>query len=664
MSPETGLKSGCGVAAGGEWNGLSRSSFKSWSLFNAVGFIGAGARCNEKRHMKFAYYTFSLLAVAAQQTLAEDAVNLPGMVVTATRTALPETQLDAATTVYTRKDIERLQVKSVQDLLRGSTGIDLVENGGLGKNVSVFMRGTESDHVLVLIDGVKAGSVTLGTTRFEFLPIDQVERIEIIRGPQSSKWGSEAIGGVIQIFTRKGSQKDGHHVDLMAGGGEYETYRTAGTVSGRMQNTWYTLGASLMRSQGFNANEATSGFFGIDQPDRDGYKNAGLNARLGHRFDNGAEIEAFYLRAEGQTKYDNITFPGFDDDRADFVEQTVGATGSINFTDDWRSSLRLGQSRDDTDNFSREGQFLNRFGSTRWNASWLNEINITDNHQIAAGADYYLDTVDSNTAFTQTSRYDVGAFAEYHGRWFEQHFINAAIRWDHNESFGDVPTGSIGWRYQLPHGFSVLANYGSAFKAPSFNELYFPDFGNPNLDPEYSKSVETGVAGNHDWGQWQVRLYHTDIDNLIAAVMDPVTFQFSAQNVDKAQIEGIEAEIGTQLFGFNAKLTGNLLRAEDRTNNTRLPRRAAKTLAFDLSRSFGDLETGVAVLAQGDRFDDTQNTIRVPGFVTIDLRSAYHFSDNWEIRAKLNNLLDKDYQTAEHFWMPDRNYFISLHYRI
>lgn len=615
--------------------------------------------------MKFTYPTFSLLAaIAAQQALAEDAVNLPGMVVTATRSALPENQLDAATTIYTRKDIERLQVKSVQELLRGNTGIDMVENGGLGKNVSVFMRGTESDHVLVLIDGIKAGSVTLGTTPFQFIPIDQVERIEIIRGPQSSKYGSEAIGGVIQIFTRKGSQQDGHHVDLEAGGGEYETYRTAGTISGRMQNSWYTLGASLLRSQGFNASEATSGFFGIDQPDRDGYSNTGLNARLGHRFDNGAEIEAFYLRSEGETKYDNTTFPGFDDDHGNFVEQTVGGTASTNFTDAWRSSLRLGQGRDDQEYFRRTGQFLNRFGSTRWNASWLNEIAVTDDHQLVAGADYRLDTMDSDTKYTQTSRYDIGAFAEYHGRWFEKHLINAAIRWDQNEAFGDVPTGSIGWRYQWDYGISFLANYGSAFKAPSFNELYYPDFGNPNLDPEYSKSVETGIAGDHDWGQWQVRAYHTDIDNLIAAVYVGPPVWFMAQNVDKAQIEGIEAEIGTQFYGFNAKLTGNLLRAEDRSNNTRLPRRADKTLAFDLSRSFGNLDTGVALLAQGDRFDDTQNTIRVPGFVTIDLRSAYHFSDNWEIRAKLNNLLDKNYQTAEHFWMPDRNFFISLHYRI
>jgi vitamin B12 transporter len=632
-----------------------------------VDFIGAGARRDEERLLKISCYSVSLLAAAAavQQALAEDASILPGTVVTATRTAVPENQLDAATTVYTRDDIERLQAKSVQDVLRGSTGVDLVENGGLGKNVSIFMRGTESDHVLVLIDGIKAGSVSLGTTPFQFIPVDQVERIEIIRGPQSSKYGSEAIGGVIQIFTRKGSQQEGHHVNLEAGGGTYDTYRTAGLLNGRVQNTWYTLGASHMRSQGFNSVQATGGGeFAIDQPDRDGYTNTGLNARIGHRFDNGAEIEAFYLRAEGETKYDNITFPGFDDDHGNFVEQTVGAAAGMNVTGNWRSSLRLGQSRDDQEYFRRTGEFLNRFGSTRWNASWLNEIAVTDNHQVAAGADYRLDTLDSDTQFSETSRYDVGAFAEYHGRWFEDHFLNAAIRWDQNEAFGDAVTGSIGWRYQLPYGLSVLANYGSAFKAPSFNELYYPDFGNPDLDPEYSKSVETGIAGDHGWGKWQVRAYHTDIDNLIAAVLvDPNTLTYRAENVDKAQIEGIEAEIGTQMYGFNVKLTGNLLRAEDRTTNNRLPRRAAKTLKFDLSRSFGDFDAGVAVLAQGDRYDDTQNAVRVPGYVTVDLRSAYRFGDNWEIRAKLNNLLDKNYQTADNFWMADRNFFVSLHYR-
>jgi vitamin B12 transporter len=170
----------------------------------------------------------------------------------------------------------------------------MTQQGGYGKTTSVFMRGTNSDHVLVLIDGIKVGSVTLGTTPFEFIPIDQVERVEIIRGPQSSLYGSEAIGGVIQIFTRKGNTREKPSVTLEAGGGSYDTYRVAGTVSGKWKNNWYTLGSSGFGSHGFNARQPTSGPFGVDQPDNDGFDNAAVNARAGHRFENNAEVEAFF----------------------------------------------------------------------------------------------------------------------------------------------------------------------------------------------------------------------------------------------------------------------------------------------------------------------------------------------------------------------------------
>ncbi|MGZ8918574.1 MAG: TonB-dependent receptor plug domain-containing protein, partial [Methylobacter sp.] len=268
----------------------------------------------------------------AQQT-PTDLLTLPDMVVTATRTEVAKNQLASAATVYTRKDIERLQVNTLPDLLRGTNGIDIVQSGGYGKLTSVFMRGTNSDHVLVLIDGIKAGSVTSGTSPFEFIPLDQVERVEIIRGPQSSLYGSEAIGGVIQIFTRKGGQQEKPAVTLDAGGGSYDTLRAAGTVSGKWKNNWYSLGASHFNSQGFNARQPIPGPFEFSQPDRDGYYNTALNARVGHRFDNNAEVEAFFMRAEGRTEYDG-TFQN----KTEFIEQAVGASASMDILDNWQST--------------------------------------------------------------------------------------------------------------------------------------------------------------------------------------------------------------------------------------------------------------------------------------------------------------------------------------
>ncbi|MDD1641913.1 MAG: TonB-dependent receptor, partial [Methylococcaceae bacterium] len=345
-----------------------------------------------------------------------------------------------------------------------------------------------------------------------------------------------------------------------------------------------------------------------------------------------------------------------------FVNQVVGATGSMDIIDNWHSTLRLGQSLDDNDNFAPDGSFSSKFNSTRWNASWLNQFTLTDEHKLILGSDYRLDEVDSTEKYTENSLYDVGVITELHSQLWDDHFVNASVRYDNNQAFGDAVTGNVGWRYNWDYGISLLANFGNAFKAPSFNDLYFPNYGNPNLKPEESTSVETGLAGNHDWVQWEIRAYHTNIDNLITPTMNPVTFEFSAENIGKAQIDGIETEINLQWLGWNGKLSMNLLSPKNRETNARLPRRAEQTLAFDLSRTFGSFDVGANVLAQGDRFDNTQNTIKVAGYVTVDLRTAYHLNKNWMLSAKLNNLLDKNYQTVDTYNMPDRNFFVSVHY--
>jgi len=206
------------------------------------------------------------------------------------------------------------------------------------------------------------------------------------------------------------------------------------------------------------------------------------------------------------------------------------------------------------------------------------------------GSDYRLDEVNSSETYNQNSRYDVGVFTELHSQLWDDHFVNASVRFDNNQAFGDYVTGGMGWRYNWDYGISLLANFGNAFKAPSLNDLYFPNYGNPHLKPEESKSYEAGIIGNHDWGQWEVRGYHTNIDNLITPTMDPVTYNFSAENIGKAQIEGIETEIGSQLMGWNGKLTLNLLNPKNVETNARLPRRATEMLAFDLSRTFGSFD--------------------------------------------------------------------------
>ncbi|MDP2902763.1 MAG: TonB-dependent receptor [Methylovulum sp.] len=597
----------------------------------------------------------------AQETPTPDMTNLPGVIVTATRTATHQDQLATGATVYTRQDIERSQVKTLPDLFKGTIGVDIAQNGGYGQPTSLFLRGANTDHVLVLIDGIKVGSATIGTTPFELIPIDQIERVEIIRGPQSSLYGSEAIGGVIQIFTRKGSHNDKPQVTLEAGGGSYDTAHTAGTVSGKFANNWYNLGVSHINSQGFNNRQNSD-------PDRDGYENTSLNARIGHRFSEKSEVEAFFMRSEGINEYDS-TFGG---DNSAFVNQVVGIAGNMEVMDNWHSTLRLGQSLDELDTFLADNTFENRYNTARWNASWLNQLQLSDAHQLIVGTDYRVDEVESSDldsfnagfdTYSELSRYDVGVFTELHSRLLDKHFVNASVRWDENQAFGDYVTGNVGWRYNSDYGISPFASFGNAFKSPSFNQLYWPDTGfgggNPLLKPEESRSFEVGLAGGHDGLQWELRAYHTDVEQLISG-WPPV-------NVDKARIEGIEAQISTDLLGWHQKLAMNLLEPIDLETGQRLQRRSDKSLSFDLSRSWGAFDFGANVLAQGDRPDLDFSAwpatrVNLHGFVTMDLRAAWHVNKNWMLSAKLNNLLDERYQTANNYNTPDRNFFVSIHY--
>lgn len=593
------------------------------------------------------------LASAAQSD--QQAFSLPEMTVTATRSDTPSNELATATTVYTRDDIAQLQVRTLPELLNRTTGIDMTQNGGFGKTSSVFMRGTNSDHVLVLIDGIKAGSVTLGTTPFEIIPVDQIERVEISRGPNSSLYGSEAVGGVIQIFTRKGKQQDTPSISLDAGAGSFDTSQANGAVSGKWGNSWYSLSASHLDTQGINARQNSD-------PDRDGYYNTGLNARAGHRFANSAELEAFYLRSEGQTEIDGLY------KKTAFTNQVVGVSGSAQLADSWRSLLRLGQSRDDTYNFANNPTYNSRFDTTRWNATWQNDLKFSDAHKAVLGADYRFDEVESTTQYLRTERYDFGIFGELHSRVFDRHHLNASLRWDENQAFGDYVTGNFGWRYNWDSGISAFASFGNAFKAPTLNDLYYVDsfgsHGDPSLKPEESTSFEVGLSGRQTWANWEVRAYHTNIDNLITWVTDRDTFISTPRQMQKAQIDGLEFDVNKEIFGWRNKIAVQYLSPRDRTSNLRLVRRADTIVTYDLSHSFDAFDVGANILARGNSFEEDWlgERTQVAGFVTVDLRAAYRVTKNWTLSAKLNNLLDKDYQTVDTYNSLGRNFFFSVHF--
>jgi len=601
------------------------------------------------------------ITLFAHSSFAEtSASTVDAVVVTATRTARSADETLASVSVITRQDIERLQAQSVQDLLRSQAGISITNNGGAGKNTSVFVRGSASDHVLVLIDGIKVGSATSGTTAFQFLNIDQIDRIEIVRGPRSSLYGSEAIGGVIQIFTRKGSKKTTPNFSMSAG--KYNTKKVTVGVSGGGDRAWYNLGFSGLNSEGFNSCDGKpspggAGCFTTELDD-DAYQNQSGSVRAGYRFDNETELDVMLSRTYGSTEFDG----GFQNE-SDFLQQVLGVTVKFSPTDTWFSTLAIGRSLDESDNF-KDSAFSTRFNTERDSYSWQNDITIGDEDLITLGVDHVKDNISVITFanFPVTSRDNTGIFAQYQANVNDNDLI-ISTRHDDNERSGTHTTGSLSWGYPVNKKLRITASYGTAFKAPTFNELFFPGFGNANLQPESSTTFELALRGKTNWGRWDVTAYSTKVDELIA--FDANTF--APANIDTASIHGLEAQIQTQVSNWDIDANLTLLDTENESpgfnQGNELPRRYKQSFNINLDRDYGKFSTGISLHANSRTYDDLGNSRIIKAYTTVDLRAAYQFHKDWLLQARIDNVFDRDYETASFYNQAKGDFWLTLRYR-
>lgn len=589
-----------------------------------------------------------VLAALSPNAPAQAPMDLGTTVVTATRTAQTVDKTLAAVTVISRDDIERLQARSLEDVFETVPGAQVVNNGGLGQNTSLLLRGTNADHVLVLVDGIRVGSATLGLTAFQDLPLSQIDRIEVVRGPRSSLYGSEAVGGVVQIFTRKGG--DGFRPYASVTAGTYETREGTLGVSGGDAQGWYNLGVSAVRTEGFDSCLDFSACF-ADDPDEDGYGRHSANLRAGYRLEGGPEIDLHFLHAEGDNEFDR-----FVEEEAETVQQVLGGTVRFAPLRAWNVTLKAGRSRDESTNLM-DGVPQSRFDTRRHTMSWQNDVTLAPGQLLTLGADYHEDEIESSEPFPVTSRHDLGIFGQYQAG-IDAHDLQLSLRHDDNEQFGSHTTGSVAWGMNLNDGLRVTASYGTAFKAPSFNELYFPGFGNPDLEPERSSTVEVGLESLGPNGTWSLRGFETRIDDWIPA--------FPPENVNEARIRGLEAEGATKIGGWHLSGSVTLLDPENRSEGDDkgnvLPRRARQSAHLDANRSFGPLSLGLALRAQSHRYDRPANEVRMGGYALIDLRGEYRLGPDWRVQARIANALDKDYETAAFFQQPGRSLFVTLRY--
>lgn len=587
---------------------------------------------------------------------------LDPVLVTATRTSRSRSASLAPNTVITREEIERTQAQSVRELLQRSPGISVANQGGSGKITELRLRGTESDHVLVLVNGVRYNSATSGLAAVQDIPVGQIERIEIVRGPRSALYGSDAIGGVIQIFTRDGGEDAKPYFNV--GTGTYDTYEGQVGVAGGNDRANYSVSLGGKKTDGFDS--CTGRPFGApgggagcfaNEPDDDAYSRTSGSMRAGYRFANGVRLNAHALRVEGDNEFDGTAASG---NEAETLRQVYGISVGGRPDDAWNMELSLNRSRDESDNFFN-GRFINSIDSIRDTVKLQNDIALSPDNLLTIGADYRRSQVESTTQYNQTQRDNTGVFMQYLGMWGD-HELQLAARGDDNEQFGEHATGSVTYGWDFTDVHTVTVSYGTAFKAPTFDELYFPGLSNPDLEPEESRSLELGLTSNRAWGRWALRAYETRIDELIA-----LDSMFTPQNISETRLRGVEAEIGASFGAWLLNANTTWLDAKNRSDGANagneLPRRPEYSAQVDLDRRFGRFSAGISVFAASSTFDNVSNTRTLDGYEVVDLRGQMHVNTDWSVEARIGNLLDENYETAALYNQPGRNLFVTLRYQ-
>lgn len=584
------------------------------------------------------------IAVLPGLSLASEPYVAEPLVITSGRTPEPQAQATAASTVFERADIERLQVSSVAELLQRVPGLSVVRSGGTGSQTGVFLRGTSTAQTLVLVDGQRIAAASSGTSSLEFLAPEQIERIEVVRGARSALYGSDAIGGVIQIFTRKGDDQGlAPYVRLAAGSDS--TYQRSLGLSGGDQRTRFHLGAALDETAGI---DATRDGFGANGDD-DAYRNRSLSLSLSHRFDDSLQIGFNLLDQRGQVEYDDV-FSGSLPTTGYLLSSASGFIDA-QLSDSWSSRLELGHSEDKRDSGNDQpGGSVSQFNTYRDAANWLNTLTLTENHQLLLGLDWYEDRAQGTTDFVEDSRWNRAAFIQH--RYSGENFsTEIGLRHDDNQQFGDENTWNAALTLPLGNANDLILSYSEGFRAPTFNDLYYPDFcfgsmcfpsANPELTPERSRSYELQWRSRYsDTGSLQASVYRTEIEDAI--VLDE---NFIPQNVQTARINGFEAAVQQELFGWQGNLALALIDPRDRDSGHTLQRRAKRTLTLDIDRRFGDVSIGAGWRALSGRYDDAENQIRMSGYGLLSLRAAWQATQELGLSLKLDNLLDRDYAEA------------------
>jgi vitamin B12 transporter len=591
---------------------------------------------------------FTLTASAAPTARVESEL-LEEIVVTASRLRQPLSQTLRHTTVLTEGDIRASAAPDLPTLLRQQAGIEIAQSGGLGTQSSLFLRGANSNQTLVLLDGMRIDSATTGATAIDQIMLADIERIEVVRGNVSAIYGANAIGGVVQIFTKLGAGTPAGR--FQAGMGSYGSRSIQASHGGQVGTTRYHLGIAHLDRDGFSAARAefipTPFVFAPGDRDRDGYRNTTFTLNLTHEWRPGHGLSLLARASRGEVEYDG-TFSNRSEQDLDALQ----LVSENRITDVWSSRLQLGSSRDSLDSFL-DGTPASRVHTRNRQVDWLNTVHIAPGQDLTLGLGLVNQRVSSDMTYTRNRREIKHAALGYLAE-IDRHGLQLNARYDDYSDFGTHTTGSVGYAYAFLPGWRFIANAGTAFRAPTFNDLYNTAWGgNPNLRPEKARNVEAGL-------QYAKGSLSSRVMRFQSRTKDLIVYQWPGGNVNvgRAEVDGWEGSLAARLAGFDLDLGLTWQDPRNADTGARLLRRAQRLGSLQVRRAFGPASISAEVKASGSRGDihaTTFSSVRLPGYTVVNLSGEYRFNPSMQARLRIDNVFDRDYSLVHGYHTPGRS---------
>ncbi len=595
---------------------------------------------------------YSTVSILANDVVEEE------ILVTATRSAKLQSELAIGNIIITREDIERTNAADLADLLRFQAGLDIGRNGGPGQTTSVFIRGTESNHTLVLINGVKMNPGTIGGAAIQNISPEIIERIEIIKGPRSSLYGSEAIGGVINIITRK-TQDTALSTELALGSFGSKQITTNSEYRDQDKFASFTLDW-----------KDTDGFASLREQTQDrGHDSLSLNLRAGLNILS-QDVELNHWQTSGNTEYYGFDTSAFTTGPLDqdFNNAVTSLSVGSTLLEQWKSNFIIAKANDAINQNQLDFFFFptpqkDLVETDRLSFDWQNSVSL-QNVELTAGAYFEREKTES-LSFGSAYNDKTESKAVYFGADTKLFGLDSIIaaRYTEHETAGSNISWNTEFSYPVNSDLRLGITAGSAFRAPDATDR-FGFGGNPNLKTEESTSFSAVLNWNSRVGNINFELFQTDIDNLIEAVnIDPVNFIFQNINVAESQIKGIELGHKILLNEWSFETTALVQSPKNKLADTDLLRRARRSLSTHVVRNFDQLSLGLQLLASSKRVDIDAvsfGAVKNSGYVLTNLTGSYDFTKNLSMQAKIENLLDTTYETAAGYQQAERHYLLSL----